>query len=109
MEIEKKEKKIAIGDLAKTFVESYKKTNLITNIEKKQFPSRINVIRITEELREILFPGYIGRTSLNWLNVEYYEKSLKLTVKSIHLNLFHKPSAFRFLVIKPWLFSKRFH
>jgi serine O-acetyltransferase len=72
MEIEKKEKKIAIGDLAKTFVESYKKTNLITNIEKKQFPSRINVIRITKELCEILFPGYIGRTNLNWLNVEYY-------------------------------------
>jgi serine O-acetyltransferase len=70
--IEKKEKKIAIGDLAKAFVESYKKTNLITNIEKKQFPSRINVIRITEELCEILFPGYIGRTNLNWLNVEYY-------------------------------------
>src|SRR5690554_951545 len=72
MEIKKKEKMFAIGDLAKAFVESYKKTNLITNIEKKQFPSRTNVIRITEELREILFLGYIGRTNLNWLNVEYY-------------------------------------
>jgi len=66
------EKKVAIGDIAKALVESYKKTDLITNIEKKRFPSRINVIQITEELRELLFPGYIGRTHLNWLNVEYY-------------------------------------
>ena len=66
------EKKIAIGDMAKALVESYQKTDLITNIEKKQFPSRLNVIRITEELRELLFPGFIGRTHLNWLNVEYY-------------------------------------
>ena len=65
MKTEKKEKKIAIGDLAKSFVDSYQKTKLITNIEKKQFPSRINVIQITEELREILFPGYLGRTNLN--------------------------------------------
>lgn len=57
--------------MAKTFVESYK-NQLNNQHRKKQFPSRINVIRITEELREILFPGYIGRTSLNWLNVEYY-------------------------------------
>jgi len=66
------DKKVAIGDMAKALVESYKKTELITNIEKKQFPSRYNVIRITEELRELLFPGYIGRTNLCWLNVEYY-------------------------------------
>ncbi|MCX6089015.1 MAG: serine acetyltransferase [Candidatus Atribacteria bacterium] len=65
------EKKIAVGDMARALVESYRKTERITNIEKKHFPSRLNVIRVTEELRELLFPGYIGRTNLCWQNVEY--------------------------------------
>ena len=66
------EKRIAIGDMAKALVESYKKTDLITNIEKKQFPSRINVIRINDELTLDNLPGINCRNNRKWLNVEYY-------------------------------------
>ncbi len=57
--------------LAQSLVESYRKTERITNIERKEFPSRHKIIEITEELRELLFPGYLGRTRLCWLNIEY--------------------------------------
>jgi len=63
---------LAIEKWAKSLVESYRKTEKITNIEKKRFPSRAKVIEITEELRELLFPGYLGRTNLCWLNAEYF-------------------------------------
>ena len=62
---------LAIDTIAKSLVESYRKTRRITNIENREFPSRERVIRITEELRALLFPGYLGRTNLCWLNVEY--------------------------------------
>ncbi|HSV31329.1 MAG TPA: serine O-acetyltransferase EpsC [Atribacteraceae bacterium] len=74
--------KIAIGALAHSLIESYRKTAFTTNIEKKLFPSRSRVIEITEKLRELLFPGYLGETSLCWLNVEY-------TVGGILDRLFH--------------------
>ncbi|MCD6156472.1 MAG: serine acetyltransferase, partial [Candidatus Atribacteria bacterium] len=64
--------RISIGKLAKELVESYRNTERITNIEKRHFPSRDRVIKITEELRELLFPGYLGRTDLCWSNVEYF-------------------------------------
>ncbi|WP_369019262.1 serine acetyltransferase [Thermatribacter velox] len=64
--------RISIGKLAKELVQSYRSTERITNIEKRQFPSRSQVIKITEELRELLFPGYLGRTDLCWNNVEYF-------------------------------------
>lgn len=63
---------IAIERWAKSLVESYRKTEKITNIENKHFPSRDKVIEISEELRELLFPGYLGRTNLSWLNAEYF-------------------------------------
>lgn len=63
---------LAIEKWAKSLVESYRKTEKITNIEKKRFPSRAKVIEITEELRELLFPGYLGRTNLCWFNAEYF-------------------------------------
>ena len=62
---------LAIEKWAKSLVESYRKTEKITNIEKKRFPSRAKVIEITEELRELLFPGYLGPTNWCWLNAEY--------------------------------------
>ncbi|MGQ9746747.1 MAG: serine O-acetyltransferase EpsC [Candidatus Caldatribacteriaceae bacterium] len=62
----------SIEAIAKTLVASYRKTERITNIEKRGFPSREKVIKITEDLRTLLFPGYLGRTSLCWLNVEYF-------------------------------------
>lgn len=62
---------VAIDTIAKSLVESYRRTERITNIEKREFPSRERVIHITEELRTLLFPGYLGRTRLCWLNVEY--------------------------------------
>jgi len=66
------EHRVSVGGLASSLVQSYRKTTSITNIEKKSFPSRQAVIRVTEELRELLFPGYLGRTTLCWENVEYY-------------------------------------
>lgn len=62
----------AIENWAQALVENYRKTEKITNIEKKHFPSRSKVIDITEGLRELLFPGYLGRTNLCWLNIEYW-------------------------------------
>ncbi len=62
----------AIENWAQALVESYRQTEKITNIEKKHFPSRSKVIEITEGLRELLFPGYLGRTNLCWLNIEYW-------------------------------------
>ncbi len=64
--------RVSIGELAGSLVHSYRETTRITNIRKKSFPSRKNVIRTTEELRELLFPGYLGRTNLCWENVEYH-------------------------------------
>ncbi|MDI3530816.1 MAG: serine O-acetyltransferase [Candidatus Atribacteria bacterium] len=64
--------RISIGKLAKELVQSYRNTERITNIEKRRFPSRSQIIKITEELRELLFPGYLGRTDLCWSNVEYF-------------------------------------
>lgn len=65
-------RKIPVESLVKALVASYKKTPRITCVEEKEFPSRENVIRITEELRELLFPGYLGNTRLCWTNVEYF-------------------------------------
>ncbi len=64
--------RISIRKLAKELVESYRSTERITNIEKRHFPSRDQVIKITEELRELLFPGYLGRADLCWNSVEYF-------------------------------------
>lgn len=61
----------SIERLTKALVENYRKTLRITCSEEREFPSRENVIRITEELRELLFPGYLGNTRLCWANVEY--------------------------------------
>lgn len=60
-----------IERLTKALVESYRKTSRITCSEEREFPSRENVIRITEELRELLFPGYLGNARLCLANVEY--------------------------------------
>lgn len=60
-----------IERLTKALVESYRKTHRITCSEEREFPSRENIIRITEELRALLFPGYLGNTRLCSTNVEY--------------------------------------
>ncbi len=60
-----------IERLTKALVESYHRTSRITCKGEREFPSREKVIRITEELRELLFPGYLGDTHFCWTSVEY--------------------------------------
>lgn len=60
-----------IRRLTQALVESYRKTPRITCSEEREFPSRENVIRITEELRGLLFPGYLGDTRFCLANAEY--------------------------------------
>ncbi|MDK2897381.1 MAG: serine O-acetyltransferase [Candidatus Atribacteria bacterium] len=64
--------KLALTPLVGDLLANYRQTLEITNIEKKHFPARSQIIFITEELREILFPGYIGRTDLSWSSADYF-------------------------------------
>lgn len=65
-------RRIPIERIAKSLVESYQKTPRITCSEEREFPSRENIICITEELRELIFPGYLGNIRPCWANIEYF-------------------------------------
>lgn len=51
---------------------SYQKTPTTRNIGEAPLPNREAIIKILEELREVLFPGYYGDSDLCWENVKYF-------------------------------------
>ncbi len=61
-----------LPNIADGIAESYAREARTRHISATPLPSRVEVIRILEELRELLFPGYFGEQLLHEATVNYH-------------------------------------
>jgi serine O-acetyltransferase len=61
-----------LKDLVARLVESYRADARTRHIGRGYLPSRSEIIRLTEMLLEVAFPGYFGRQDLSEKNVYYH-------------------------------------
>ncbi|MFQ5409114.1 MAG: serine O-acetyltransferase EpsC [Anaerolineales bacterium] len=61
-----------LGDLVTRIVESYRTDARTQHIGKLYLPSRLDIIRTTDSLLELLYPGLIGRQHLTEHNVAFH-------------------------------------
>ena len=57
-----------VDSLAKTYVEE----DLLANVGDFPIPSRDEVIRIVEDVKEVIYPGYFGQWPVDRINYKYY-------------------------------------
>lgn len=58
--------------LVEQVVASYRADARTHHIGRVRLPSRGGIIRTTEMLIELMYPGYVGRQNLTWHNVSYH-------------------------------------
>ena len=51
---------------------SYKADPKTQRVGEMDLPSRTEIVRIIDEVRQLLFPGYIGHQQLSWQNVKFH-------------------------------------
>ncbi len=61
-----------LGDLVDRIVASYHADARTQHIDKTYLPSRLEIVRTTEDLLELLYPGLIGRQHLTNHNVSFH-------------------------------------
>lgn len=61
-----------LPEIVEDILASYQSTPKTRNIGESPLPSKVNIIKIVEEIRDILFPGYYGISGLCWENVHYF-------------------------------------
>jgi serine O-acetyltransferase len=68
-DVDLKEQVVEVVDLlARTYVED----DPLANVGDRPLPSRDEVIRILEDLKEVIYPGYFGRWPVDRINYKYY-------------------------------------
>ncbi len=55
---------------------SYKADNRTQRVGEMDLPSHEEIVRIIDEVRQLLFPGYIGHQQLSWQNVKFHVGNL---------------------------------
>ncbi len=55
---------------------SYKVDSETQRVGEMDLPSREEIVRIIDEIRQLLFPGYIGHQQLSWQNVKFHVGNL---------------------------------
>ena len=61
-----------LGDLVTHIVESYQADRRTQHIDRLYLPSRSDIITLTQDLLELLYPGFIGRQHLTQHNVAFH-------------------------------------
>jgi len=61
-----------LGELVQRVVASYEADARTQHIERTYLPSRVETIRLVQDLMELLYPGFIGRQRLTRHNVAYH-------------------------------------
>ncbi|MCO6437792.1 MAG: serine acetyltransferase [Phycisphaerae bacterium] len=61
-----------LGDLVERIVSSYRADARTQHIDRIYLPSRADIVRLTNELLELLYPGFLGRQHLTQYNVAFH-------------------------------------
>jgi serine O-acetyltransferase len=61
-----------LPNIVESIFDSYQTIPTTRNIGESPLPSKLAIIKILEEVRDILFPGYYGASELCWANVQYF-------------------------------------
>lgn len=61
-----------LGDLVERVVASYRQDARTQHIDRMFLPARADIIRLVNELLELLYPGFIGRQHLTQHNVAFH-------------------------------------
>ena len=61
-----------LGELVDSIVASYDSDNRTQHIGKTYLPARVEIVRLVEDLLELLYPGFIGRQHLTEHNVAFH-------------------------------------
>jgi serine O-acetyltransferase len=72
-----------LPELVERIVESYASDPRTHHIDKEYLPSRVAIVRATEMLLELLYPGYFGRQHLTGHNVSYHVGELLRRISRI--------------------------
>lgn len=72
--------------LVRKFVASYTQKTLIQHIDRLYLPSRPDIVRMTEGLLELIYPGFFGRQHLTEHNVAYHVGDLLPRVAELVFN-----------------------
>lgn len=79
-----------LPELVDRMVESYRRDRRTQYINRTHLPSRSEIIRITEMLLELLYPGFIGRQNLTDDNVVYHVGELLPQIgERLHRQIYH--------------------
>jgi serine O-acetyltransferase len=74
-----------VSELVQLISESYRAEPLTRHIDAAPLPSRTAVVEVIQLLRELLFPGYVGKQSLAVSTIEYQVGSLLLEIRDLLL------------------------
>ena len=69
-----------LDGLVQKVLASYQAHELTQHIERAFLPSRERVVDLAERLLELIYPGFVGRQTLNHHNVEYHVGELLQTI-----------------------------
>ena len=61
-----------LGDLVERVVASYRRDARAQHIDRTYLPARADIIRLVNDLLELLYPGFIGRQHLTQHNVAFH-------------------------------------
>ena len=61
-----------LGSLVKKLVASYEADKRTQHIDRVHLPARDEIVRLTKDLLELLYPGFIGRQHLTQYNVAFH-------------------------------------
>lgn len=61
-----------LGDLVSKIVSSYNEDKRTQHIDRIYLPARDEIVRLTKDLLELLYPGFIGRQHLTQHNVAFH-------------------------------------